>query len=489
MPNASETEKIVNTARIAFAQWKEKTIAERIPYISALRKAIVKNLDTIAAVIKEDTGKVDVEVLNSDVLPSLELIKYYEKQAPKILAPQKKKISFLFFNHDAYLEYKPLGVVLIIVPWNCPLQLSVVPLVSALLAGNAVILKPSELTPRSGDLMRTLCHEAGMPNDLVQVVPGGKEVGEALIQAGPDKIFFTGSFEAGKNIMAQAANNMTPVVLELGGKDPMIVFEDADIDRAAEAVVYGAFAHAGQLCVSIERLYVQESIFDRFVSRVVNRMATVRVGTTSESDLGPVISSAQIERIEDQIHDARTKGATFLNDPMQQGSLLYPLALTNVNHGMKLLCEETFGPLLPIMPFKTEEEAIALANDSPYGLNASVWSRDLKKAKRVVSRLETGNAYINDVIKNIGNPHLPFGGVKKSGFGKYHGPEGLRAFSIETAVMINKSKGKREINWFPYTAELAKTVRGLITVLYAGLPLREKIKIFLRIRRFMKTLQ
>jgi acyl-CoA reductase-like NAD-dependent aldehyde dehydrogenase len=489
MWNASEIEKTLTTARIAFTQWKGRSIPERIKYVSALRKAIVKNLDTLVACIRDDTGKVDLEVFNSDILPTLELIKYYEKQAPKILAPQKNKTSLLFFNHDAYLEYKPLGVVLIIAPWNCPLQLALAPLVSALLAGNAVILKPSEITPRTGDVIGDLCREAGLPDALVQIVVGGKDVGEALIQAGPDKIFFTGGVEAGKNIMAAAAKNMIPVVLELGGKDPMIVFEDADIERAAEAAVYGAFAHAGQLCVAVEKLYVQESVFDRFVSRIVKRISTLRVGTTSDNDLGPMNSPAQIEHIEDQIQDARIKGARFLTDPMKQGSLFFPLALTNVNHGMKLMTEETFGPLLPIMPFKTEEEAVALANDSSYGLNASVWSRDLKKAKRVVSRLETGNAYINDVIKNIGNPHLPFGGVKRSGFGKYHGPEGLRAFSIETAVMINKNRQKREINWFPYTAELADTVKGLINLLYSDLSFREKLRIFLRMRNFIKTLR
>ena len=248
MPNASEIEKTLSTARVAFTQWKKKTVLERVAYVSALRKIIVKNLDSIIACISESANKVSMEALNSDILPTLEMIKYYEKQAPKILAPKKKKTSFLFYNHDAYVEYKALGVVLIIAPWNCPFQLALVPLVSALLAGNAVILKPSEITPKVGDLIAALCHKAGLPKNLVQVVLGGKDMGEALIQARPDKIFFTGSGGAGKNVMAAAAKNMIPVVLELGGKDPMIVFEDADIDRAVGAAVYGAFAHAGQFC-------------------------------------------------------------------------------------------------------------------------------------------------------------------------------------------------------------------------------------------------
>ena len=489
MTSISEIEKTLTIARVAFAQWKKKSISERIAHVSALRKVIVKNLDTIVTCISKGTGKVSMEAINSDILPTLELIKYYEKQARRILAPKKKKTSFLFYNHDAYVEYKPLGVVLIIAPWNCPLQLALVPLVSALLAGNAVILKPSEITPQVGDLIGALCHEAGLPNDLVQVILGGKEVGEVLIEARPDKIFFTGSLGAGKNIMAAAAKNMIPVVLELGGKDPMIVFADADIARAVEAAVYGAFAHAGQFCVAVERLYVQESIFDTFTSRVAKRITNLNVGTAYDCDFGRISTQGQIERIEEQVQDALAKGATLVTDIIKQGSLFYPVVLKNVNHAMKLMKEETFGPLLPIMPFKTEEEAITLANDSPYGLNASVWSRNIKKAKRVVGQLETGNAYINDVIKNIGNPDLPFGGVKQSGFGKYHSAEGLHTFSIETAVMVNKSKMKREINWFPYTAELSNTVKGLINILYSDLPLREKIRIFLRMRSFMKTLQ
>jgi len=489
MPFMPEIQTIFDNARTAFAQWKGKTISERIAYVTALRKVIVKNLDSIVDCISEDTGKVNMEALNSDILPTLEMMKYYEKYAPRILAPKKKKTTFLFYNHDAYVEYKPLGVVLIIAPWNCPFQLALVPLVSALLAGNAVILKPSEITTKVGDLIGALCQEAGLPKDLVQVVLGGKELGEALIQGRPDKIFFTGSGAAGKNIMAAAAKNLIPVVLELGGKDPMIVFEDADIDRAVEAAVYGAFAHAGQFCVAVERLYVQEPVFERFVSKIIKRIITLNVGTAYDCDFGPINTQDQIDRIEEQVQDALAKGATLLTDIIKQGSLFYPVALKNVNHDMKLMKEETFGPLLPIMSFKTEKEAVALANDSLYGLNASVWTRDIDKAKRVVNRLETGNAYINDVIKNIGNPDLPFGGMKQSGIGKYHGAEGLHSFSIETAVMVNKNKTKREINWFPYTAELAKTVRGLITVLYTDLPLREKIKMFLRMRRFMKTLQ
>ena len=282
----TEIETTFKTARQAFTQWKKKTIPERVAYVSALRKIIVKNLDSIIACISESANKVSMEALNSDILPTLEMMKYYEKQAPKILAPKKKKTSFLFFNHDAYVEYKPLGVVLIITPWNCPFQLALVPLVSALLAGNAVILKPSELTPKAGDLIGDLCHKARLPNDLVQVVLGGKDMGEALIQARPDKIFFTGSARAGKSIMAAAAKNMIPLVLELGGKDPMIVFEDADIDRAVEAAVYGAFAHAGQFCVAVERLYVQEPVFEKFVSKIMKRITTLNVGTAYDCDFG-----------------------------------------------------------------------------------------------------------------------------------------------------------------------------------------------------------
>jgi acyl-CoA reductase-like NAD-dependent aldehyde dehydrogenase len=358
--------------------------------------------------------------------------------------------------------------------------------VTALLAGNTVILKPSSVTPDVSNLMNELCKNAGLPPDVVQVIIAGSEAGTQLIKARPDKIFFTGSVATGRKIMEMAAENLIPLALELGGKDPMIVFEDADMERAVEGAVYGAFAGSGQLCVSIERLYVQDSIYEEFASRVAERVNRLRVGSGVDCDLGPMTTSSQIEIIETQLRDALAKGATLLSEVRKEGNLCYPVVIRDATHDMKLMQEETFGPVLPIMPFGSEEEAITLANDSSFGLNASVWSGDREKATRVARRLETGNVYINDVVKNIGNPTLPFGGVKQSGFGKYHGPEGLHSFSIETSVMVNKNKGKREVNWFPFDQELVENLKKLLRLLYEEIPWFEKIRIFLSMRSLVK---
>lgn len=486
MTHAVDTAQALEKARSAFEVWSTTDIEKRLGLVTNLRRLILQRLDTVLGVIRESTGKVEVEALNADILPTLEMIRYYEKKAARFLQPQKRKTPFIFLKNYSYLEYKPLGVVLIISPWNYPFQLSLVPLVSALIAGNTVLLKPAEITAKVGTLIQDLMDEAGFPPGVAQVIIGGRAVGEELIHACPDKILFTGSVGTGRHIAEAAAQDLVPVVLELGGKDPMVVFEDALLDRAVEAAVYGAFANSGQLCVSVERVYVQDTVYEQFAARVAARAAAVRVGTGPDCDIGPMTTASQLQVVLAQVEEAVAQGAKPLTELRHQGLLFYPLVLRDVTHAMRIMQEETFGPVLPLMPFGSEAEAVALANDTMFGLNASVWSQDLEKAKRVVRRLVTGNAYINDVVKNIGNPDLPFGGVRQSGFGKYHGPEGLRTFSLATAVMVSRNRARREINWFPYTPRLASTVRKLITMRYADIPFRQRLKIFLSLRDMMK---
>lgn len=482
MTDPVDTVQALKRARSAFEGWKETTLKERLLLTANLRRLIVRRLDPVLEAIRDTTGKVEVEALNADILPTLEIIRYYEKNAARFLKNQKRKTPFIFLNNYSYIEYKPLGVVLIIAPWNYPFQLSLVPLISALIAGNTVLLKPAEITSKVGALIQDLLNEAGFPPGVAQVCIGGRSVGERLIHSCPDKILFTGSAGTGIHIAKAAAESLVPVVLELGGKDPMIVFDDALLERAVEAAVYGAFANSGQLCVSIERVYVQNTIYEEFAARVAVRAATVRVGTGPDCDIGPMTTASQLEVVRAQVEDALAQGAKALTEYKHENLFFYPLVLRDVTHNMRIMQDETFGPVLPLMPFGSEAEAIALANDSRFGLNASVWSQDLDKAKRVISRLVTGNAYINDVVKNIGNPDLPFGGVRQSGFGKYHGPEGLRTFCLATAVMVNSNRARREINWFPYTPRLASTVRKLLTMRYAEIPFAERLKIFLSLR-------
>ncbi|MFP3868860.1 MAG: aldehyde dehydrogenase family protein [Desulfobacteraceae bacterium] len=453
-------------AREAFLGWSPIPLAQRLKLIGALRRLIIAQIDEIVDLLRLVTGKTRVEALINEIFPTLDAIRFYEKQAASILKTHITSRRLTYPNCVFSLEYHPLGVILILSPRNFPFQLSLIPMVTALAAGNSVVLKPSEATPGIGELISGLLGEARFPPDLVQVIFGDGETGEQLIAAQPDFIFLTGSTTAGKRVMKAAANGLIPVLLELGGKGPMIVFEDANFERAVNGAVYGAFANAGQVCVSVERVYVQNSIYEAFAHRVAEKARSLGVGLTDDDDIGAINSPSQIEIIKNHIEDAKAKGAILMTEFAFDDGFVKPVVLKDANHTMKIMREETFGPVLPLMPFQTEEEAIRLANDSPYGLNASIWTRDLRKARPVASRLLTGSCAINDVIKNIGNPRLPFGGIKQSGFGRYHGAEGLRAFSRQMSVMVNKGQMVREINWFPYSSELFDNLKNFIRIIF-----------------------
>ena len=453
-------------AREAFLRWSQVPLTQRLTLIGDLRRLIIARIDEIVNLLRLVTGKTRVEALINEIFPTLDAIRFYEKQAASILKPHLTRKPVTHPNCLFSSEYHPLGVVLILSPWNFPFQLSLIPVVTALAAGNSVVLKTSEATPRIGELISDLVYEAGIYPEVLQVIFGDAETGEQLIAAQPDFIFMTGSTSAGKKVMEAAAKYLIPILLELGGKDPMIVFADANLERAANGAVYGAFANAGQVCVSVERLYVQDSIYEAFAHQVAEKARSLRVGSTDDDDIGAITSPRQLEIIKDHIEDARAKGAILLTEFAIDRGFIKPVVLRNVNHTMKIMREETFGPTLPLMSFQTEEEAIRLANDSPYGLSASVWTRDLRKARRVAANLLTGSCAINDVIKHVGNTRLPFGGMKQSGFGRYHGAEGLRAFSRQMSVMVNKGQTIRELNWFPYSSELSYNLKNLIRLLF-----------------------
>jgi acyl-CoA reductase-like NAD-dependent aldehyde dehydrogenase len=330
-----------------------------------------------------------------------------------------------------------------------------VPMLSALAAGNTVILKPSEVTPLVGKCIEELFEKAGLPEGVVQVAHGGKEVGAAFTNGKPDYIFFTGSVRTGKIIQQIAAENLIPTTLELGGKDPMIVFADAHLERAAKGVAWAAFTNSGQVCMSAERLYVEKTIFPQFLALLKKEIKNLKQGNDQNSDVGSMTFPAQLQIVKDQLEDALSKGArleTGLPPERWANGMYLPLTVvTNVNHQMKIIQEESFGPLLPVLPFDNEEEAIGLANDTVYGLNASVWTNDKEKARRVASKLISGAVVINDAIISIANHGLPFGGAKQSGIGRYHGDAGLRIFCHEKAIVEDNGRKKSEIHWYPYS--------------------------------------
>lgn len=469
-------ETLGDQARRAGISWAQTTFKERADRLGRLRNLIIDELDAIAGCLNTVTGKTPVEAVMTEIIPTVENLRYLEKNLAGVLSPQKRPTPFSYRHSSSHVERHPWGWVLILSPWNFPFQLSLVPMVTALAAGNAVVLKSSELSTEVGKVIVRLFHRAGFPKEVVAFAPGDGLVGQQLIEEKPDLIFLTGGVETGKKVMAAAAAHLIPVILELGGKDPMIVFDDAPFDRAVEAAVYGAFANAGQVCVSTERLYVQEGLHDRFVAALVARTNAVRIGTTMDDDMGALTNPLQSDIINRHIDDALAKGAQLGTVRWSKGPLMSPIVLTQVNHTMAVMTEETFGPVLPVMSFRTEEEAIALANDSRYGLNASVWTRDLERGRRVAKCLAVGNCAVNDVLKNIGNPHLPFGGIKQSGFGRYHGPEGLRAFTYEKSVMVNRGKAQRELNWFPYSRAVYENLRIYLHMSFLKKPLLAKLK-------------
>lgn len=447
-------------ARAAFLVWSRTSLRERVQLLRRLRLVIVERLDELAEVVAVATGKPLAEVVTTELLPVLDTIAYLEKLGPRTLRRRRMPTPLFLFGKTSYIEYRPRGVVLVISPWNYPFQLSVIPLVTALMAGNVVILKPSEVTPSVGILVEDLFTQAALSDGVIQVAHGDGSLGAALVQGRPDYIFFTGSVHTGKLIQAEAAKHLIPTTLELSGHDAMIVFADARLERAVRGAVWGAFMNCGQTCLAVERIYVERAVYRPFVRLLAEQAARLEQGrcgsTFAYSDLGVMTSDRQVDIVKEHVADALAKGAKLLvGTPPDRwrGRVIPPIVLTDVTDDMLVARRETFGPVVTVAPFDTEDEAVALANASVYGLGASVWSGDRRRAEQVASRLETGSVAINDVIIPIANPHLPFGGVKQSGLGSYHGAAGLKAFSREKAVMVDRLGRGTEVNWFPYAAK------------------------------------
>jgi acyl-CoA reductase-like NAD-dependent aldehyde dehydrogenase len=367
---------------------------------------------------------------------------------------------------------EPYGVIGVIAPWNYPLLLSINPVITALFTGNAAVLKPSEYSPYSGLLVEELCRDAGLPEGLVQVIIGGGPTGEALVRSGVDKVFFTGGSETGKSVMAAAADSLTPVALELGGKDAAIVLEDADLERTAQGIVWGAFQNAGQTCLSVERVFVVEGIYDAFLRQVLARVRDLRAGSTTGVDVGPITTPEQLLKLERQLEDAVERGGAVLvggtrTDPAS--NVFLPTVVTGVESPAPLLQEESFGPVLPIMPVKDAEEALSRANETPFGLSASVWTGNRRRGEAMASRIRAGGVCVNDVMTHYAVPGLPFGGVGESGFGRSKGLEGLAEMTRTRSVLVDRWGMAREPWWYPYTKEMETLMRaGLAARLKGG---------------------
>ena len=457
----------VSRARRAQPEWAKLSYRKRARFILRARELVLDQLEDIAKLISRETGKPATEAIAMEIVPTLDLMHYFAKTTHRLLARPEIDIGqYNLMYRSSYIVYKPLGVVGIISPWNFPWATPLDEVVMALMAGNAVVVKPSELTPLTALKIGEIFKQAQLPEGLLEIVTGDGSTGAALVEAGVNKIMFTGSVNTGKRVAEAAAKHLTPVVLELGGKDPMVVLEDADLENAARAAIWGAFCNSGQACASIERCYVHESIAEKFTDLVVKETRLLKQGkaSTEAIDIGAMTNERQLQIVEDHVGDAVERGAQVrtgghrLND--SKGWFHQPTVVTGVDHSMKLMRDETFGPVLPIMTFKTDEEAIRLANDSIYGLTASVFTRDIGRGRRLAEQIDAGTVMINEVVYTHAVAQTPWGGVKQSGYGRTHGRLGLLELVSAQHVHVNGMPRIADVWWFPYSKQAGALFRG-----------------------------
>jgi len=460
-----------NRARAAQPQWAALPIKERIHLLKLARKEFLQDKDKIRDALAQETGKVPFDVIG-ELFAVCQDMGHFSKRAGKWLKPRKVG-TFPLLGKKGLIFYQPYGLVGVISPWNAPLTLAMSDVLPALYAGNAVLLKPSEITPLAVKYAVEAFNRV-LPPGVLHCLIGEGPAGAALVDR-VDMVAVTGSCQTGRKVMERASRRLTPVLLELGGKDPMIVLKDADIERAVNAAAWGSCFMTGQVCMSVERIYVEKEIAAEFKQRLKTRIQSFRTGPDeppSAMEYGPFTGPRQIEIVESHIADAIGKGAVLETGgsrlpPGSDSQYFQPTLLSNVNHDMKIMVEETFGPVACVMEVNDLEEAIARANDSEFGLSASVWTRDIARGIEIARRVQAGNVCVNDCILNAGVQGLPFGGIKQSGVGSRHGNErGLHAFCYTKSVMIEPRKRSREAAWFPYHIKTAKRLEKLMMFLY-----------------------
>ena len=454
-PTATEVAESIQRARAAQPAWRALSTKARARSIRNFHRVLYRRRWEVAELIERENGKPAAEAMLAEVLVVLGIARYYARVATKVLRARTiRPKDPALIRKQVRVEHAPYGVVGVISPWNYPLQLAAGVVLPALAAGNAVILKPSEYTPSSGALLGDMLVEAGVPREIIQVVPGDGVVGAALIEGGVDKVFFTGSSATGQRVALACAARMIPCVLELGGSDPAIVLDDAHIDMAVRGLVWARFSNAGQTCVAPKRLFVHAQIYDEFLARLTSAVTALRVAPPSSRacDVGPLIRPWQAEHLQAQLAEATARGARVVGsgtrDDLLPEGFFAPTVLAGVTADMRVMREESFGPLLPVMKFSSDDEAVMLANDTSFGLSASVWTRDVARGRAIAARLDVGSVVINDANVNAAISEAPHGGVKGSGTGRSHGHEGLLECVRTKTVITDVLSGWGEPWWF-----------------------------------------
>ena len=473
-----ELPELIAKARIAQESWVKLSVKERSRRILKIRDFLFSNMDKIAATITRDNGKTIIDSLTTEVIPAMMAVSYYCKNVDKFLRDKKLSSgSILFVYKRSRIIKIPYGVVGIISPWNYPFSIPFSEVVIGLLAGNAVFLKVATETQAVGQILKEAIDYAGIPPNIFNYVNlPGSVVGDAFLENGIDKLFFTGSVQVGKYLMGKAAKTLTPVCLELGGNDAMIVCEDADLSRAVKGVMWAGFQNAGQSCGGIERVYVHENVYDKFLEILRNRVKDFKAGygENFDSELGCMTTAKQYESVKQHVQDALNKGAVVYvqsDTPADKNlrNFLPATVLTNVNHKMMVMRDETFGPVVGVMKYKTEDESVKLANDSYLGLTGSVWSKNRKKAVRIARQIKAGVVTVNDHLVSHGLPETPWGGFKQSGIGRTHGHLGFDEM-LQPLTLVNDILPfqKSSLWWHPYNKRLYEGLKGIPMLLYGN---------------------
>lgn len=453
--SAEQVQAAVAIARAAQRDWARLPVTTRCRRVAKFADVLMARADEVLDLLVREAGKTRQEALGMELVVVADLVRYFAKLAPEMLAPEPIPLH-LMKHRASYLHFVPRGVVGVIAPWNFPFSIPIGETMMALIAGNAVVMKPSEVTPLIALKAKELYVAAELPPDLFQVVTGRGPTGAALIESGIEYCVFTGSVATGKKVAAACGERLIPCTLELGGKAPAIVCGDADLDRAAHAIVWGGFANSGQVCASVERVYAVDTIHDALVDRVVRHARELRQGNASgahEVDVGAMSWDQQLAHVEKLVDAAVAAGAKAQTGGRRKpgpGMFFEPTVLTGCTHDMDVMKREIFGPVIPIMRVQSEDEAVRLANDSHLGLLAYVFTRDRERGKRIADRIEAGTVMINDVLNTYACPETPWGGVKQSGIGRTHSAHGLRELCVTRHVNHDRVAFGREVWWYPY---------------------------------------